>query len=263
MPGFDFNTGNGFIQADRALLNVANPSPVIYQLALLDSTKIPGIDTVTIVITGDYLTDATFVFLRGDTLNVNYISDQEVQATILPFSGNPAITAYNDPITSSQLDGGYSDSIYFTDPIKKHVLVVTDNKSRHYSESNPAFSVTVLVDSIPFNVAGYTLADLGLDSLNYYTPATSTSNVGFYLLRASRDSFDLNDPFEVGLTELFTYEYLDGFIEVTPMPMIITANDTTLTYGDKLSNFGFTYSISPLVLVMTIVTGLCSTAWDN
>ena len=50
------------------------------------------------------------------------------------------------------------------------------------------------------------------------------------------------DPFEVGLTELFTYQYIDGFMEITPMPLVIKANDTTLTYGDKLGDFGFTYS---------------------
>ena len=116
-----------------------------------------------------------------------------------------------------------------------------ENKIKKYSESNPLITFKVLVDSIPYDSAGYTLSDLGLDSLNLFTTATILSNVGIYLVRAERDPLDLTNPFEVGLNEVFNYEYVDGNLTIGKMPLTITAKDTTLEYGSQLVGFQFIY----------------------
>ncbi len=40
-PGYDVNTGYGFIQTDKALLSFSNPSPLIDNFHLADSALLP------------------------------------------------------------------------------------------------------------------------------------------------------------------------------------------------------------------------------
>lgn len=240
--GFDFESGAGFVQADLALLSFANPNPEVVQLMQLDTTLNPGTDTLEVLVEGNYFTPSTVILMRDDTLSTSYINSSEIQATVPPFNGNPAIRAYNAPITSSLLDGGYSDTLLFYAPIKQQVQVIADNKHKLFSELIPELTFTVLVDSIPLDSTGYSLEDLGLDSATIYTTATSMSNVGIYLIRAEMPPLDLNDPFDQGLTEIFNYEFIDGGLVVDQMPLLITVNDTTVKYGEPIGDFQFYYS---------------------
>ncbi|WP_417602602.1 MBG domain-containing protein [Owenweeksia hongkongensis] len=240
--GFDNESGSGFIQADQAILSFANPTPEILQFTFIDSTQIPGTDTTHVTISGNYFTPTSIVLLRDDTVSSNFINSSEIAANIPPFNGNPPVRVYNNPISSSLLDGGFSDSLLLFSPTKKNVQIVVNNKTKKYSEAIPLLTFEVLVDSIPFDSAGYSLYDLGLDSIDVFTTATSTGNVGIYLIRAKMDSLDLNIPFELGLSELFNYEFVDGSLTINPMPLTITAKDTTVEYGYPLGDFHFEYS---------------------
>lgn len=240
--GFDFESGAGFVQADLALLSFANPNPEVVQLMQLDTTLTPGTDTLEVLVEGNYFTPSTVILMRDDTLTTSYINSSEIQAMVPPFNGNPAIRGYNAPITSSLLDGGYSDTLLFYAPIKKNIQVIADNKHKLFSEVIPELTFTVLVDSIPYDSAGYSLEDLGLDSATIYTTASSMSNVGIYLIRAEMPPLDLSDPFDLGLTEIFNYEFIDGGLVVDQMPLLITVNDTTIKYGEPIGDFQFFYS---------------------
>ncbi len=241
-PGVDKESGAGFIQADQALLSFANPKPDLYQISFLDTTQIPGIDTTQINISGNYFTPSSILLLRDDTIKINYTSSSKAEASLPPFNGNPAIRIYNKPISSSLLDGGLSDTLLLFSPIKKTVQVIAHSKEKKYSEAIPNLTFEVLVDSIIHDSTQYSLGDLGLDSVTLFTTATSTSDVGIYLIRAERDSLDLNNPFELGLSELFNFEFIDASLSINPMPLTIKAKDTTVEYGFPLGDFQFKYS---------------------
>lgn len=241
-PGFDFESGAGMISADRALASFANPTPFAAQMTLVDTTKTPGVDTVTIRIEGAYFTSNTKVVFRDtDTLSSVFINSTTIEAEVLPHTGNPAIRAYEKPITSSLLDGGFADTLLFSDPIKKRVQVFVDDQVKYYGAAMPIFSYEILVDSAEYSAAGYSLSDLGLDSLDVFTLANNLSNVGVYRIRLERRAVDISDPFDYGLTESFTWELNEGQLQIEKMPLTITVKDTTLEYGQMISDFEFTY----------------------
>lgn len=240
--GHDVESGNGFIQASTALLSLANPSPEINQISLTDTSKTAGVDSVEILIQGEYLTGATVIILRNDTLPSNFISEKQIIASVPPFSGNPALRAFTPPITSSLLDGGFSDTLQFFAPLKTEVLVIARDTSKRYSEAIPELIFYVLVDSIPLAQTPYSLADLGLDSVTMTTTATSMSDIGNYLVRAQMDTLDPNDSAEAVLIEMFDYQFMDGVLTINQMPLTIIANDTTILFGQALGDFQFTYS---------------------
>ncbi|MCT4625346.1 MAG: S8 family serine peptidase, partial [Schleiferiaceae bacterium] len=171
--GFDFESGHGLIQADFALQSFANPTPDIDRIWLTDSSKTAGVDSVIIVVQGNHFINGTYVFLDGDTLVTSYLSDTTIRANVPPFQGNPDITLFNTAITSSLLDGGYSDTISFFDIVKTEVRVIADDQGKFYSEKNPELTFHVLVDGKDPSFFEYTLEDLGLDSVHIYTTADS------------------------------------------------------------------------------------------
>ena len=240
-PGFDFESGYGFVRADEALLSFSNPTPALYQLQLQDTTLDPGIDSLVVLLEGDYFTTDVAILLRNDTVPTSLVNSSTIQATIPPFTGNPAITACLGPKSSSGLDGGCSDTLLFFAPTKMDVQVIVHNQTKKYSQDIPELTFDVLVDDTPYDSAGYTLADLGLDTLNVYTVANNFSNVGIYLIRAEEPNWDPTDPNDAGLLELYNYEFIDGALTIEQMPLIIAANDTTIVFGEKLGGFSFSY----------------------
>ncbi len=240
-PGFDFESGYGLIQAYATLQTLASPKPILYGLALADTTKTPGLDTVIVKVTGKYLTNKVAILLRNDTLKTNFVSDEEIEATVPPFIGNPGIRAYVEPITSSMLDGGFSDTIKFSTKPKVPVLLVMHNQVKKYSEDVPPLTFDVLVDSVPYDSAGYTLADLGLDTLRLFSTGDALSNIGIYLIRAEFPASIINSPRIVGFNELFNYTFKDAQLTINKMPLTITAKDTILIDGQKLGAFDFIY----------------------
>lgn len=241
-PGFDYASGHGLVQADQLLLSVANPTPSLSQISFMDTTQQPGTDSVDIILEGDYLTASTKILMREDTLPGTFINEHQIQAVVPPFTGNPALRAYTAPITSSLADGGFSDTLQFFTTSKSTVQVIADDQMKKYSEAIPELTFHVLVDSIPLGSTAYSLADLGLDSLLVTTTATALSDVGNYLIRPHMPVFDPADPLEAGLTEIFDYQFVDAVLTISPMPLSITAEDTTILLGEKIVDFQFSYS---------------------
>jgi hypothetical protein len=96
-PGYDVYSGNGFIQADMALLTLANPSPLITGI-YYDTTQMPGIDTIIISVYGNYLNDSSIIYFNDTAISTVFIDDTTISATIYPFDAiYPAIQAYNPP----------------------------------------------------------------------------------------------------------------------------------------------------------------------
>jgi len=156
VPGFDETTGWGFVRADSALLSFSNPSPLITSYRLADSSFVPGDDPVTLVINGEYFSNAASVILRSDTIPAIVLNSRELNVNIPTFPGNPPLTVYNPPITPLGLDGGVSDSIYLKSAIPQNVKVIVNNAVKYFGEMIPAYSFEVKVNDQPLASTGLT-----------------------------------------------------------------------------------------------------------
>lgn len=244
-PGFDYISGNGFIRADVAIQSLAAAKPELIRL-LVPENVTPGGESFTLTLRASYLSANTKVLFRDDTLATNYVNDSTATAPIPEFTGNPAIRAFTPSKSPTGKDGGVSNSITFFEIQKKNVRIKAENKTMLYGENLPSFTSIITVDDKPLDSSGLTLADIGLDSLTYSTPATSTSNVNNYIIRPVR-VFDLNNPADAGFVELYNYAYDNGVLTIQKMPLTITARDTTLAYGEKIGDINFNYQLPDTV----------------
>lgn len=239
-PGFDNLSGYGLIQADAAVGSFAAPTPELDSLIITSpSTAVPGKDPVTVTLKGKYFKSGTVVTVRGVPVTTQIVNSTTATATINPFAGNPPVQMYTSPITPSGLDGLYSDSLYFFSLIKKKITITADNKTKLYGERIPDFTSSILVDGNPLSTSGISLSDINLDTINYTTPATDTSNVGFYFIRPSFKQLGSEDSLAF---ELYDYTFKDGILFNNKMPLLVTPRDTTITYGTKISGFNFNYT---------------------
>ena len=135
-PGRDFVSGDGFIQAHLALLTFANPSPVISNLLVESEGVTPGdsIEPFTFQVSGDFFTGETQLFFRGEPLMEGVTVEGENTITVNSpgFLGNPLIQAYTNPISPSGLDGGFSDSSFFSDPVKQDITITAGSYTKKF-----------------------------------------------------------------------------------------------------------------------------------
>ncbi|MFZ1826058.1 MAG: S8 family serine peptidase, partial [Chitinophagales bacterium] len=212
VPGFDYNTGYGFIQANAAMETFAAPIPEITGISIPDDSIVPGEEPFEIIIEGNYLTENTVVIFRDDTILTVYVNDSMLTASIPVFIGNPSISLYTPPMSLNGNDGGLSDTIYFYSPIKEDVFIVANDKSKNFGESIPAFDVSIIKDTTLISELGLTASDLGLDYLSFETPANNNSNVGLYFIHPVIDSID------AGYAELYNFFLVDGLLAIDKMP---------------------------------------------
>jgi hypothetical protein len=239
--GFDLASGSGFIQPDVAVRTFASPKPTITELVLPATNLIPGTAAFTVTVKGDFIDSSSQIFLRGQALTTTFVSSTVLTATIPVFSGNPPLYVYTPPTSTSQLDGGYSDTLFFFSVVKKKITITADNKTKRYGEDIPAYTATVLVDGFPLADTEYTLAGLGLDSIKYNSAATTLSNVNNYVITPLIDPLDPTKPEDLALLERNVYEFRIGTLSITKLPLKITPKETIITYGDAIGNFKYTY----------------------
>lgn len=238
-PGFDFSSGYGFINADSAMRTFANPLPSLIQLVIPPAT-VPGEAPFTLTVTGTNLSPNSVVQFRGEPLPTTVVNSSTATTVIPAFFGNPAISVFTPPISSSSLDGGYSDSLYFFDPVKKQITVTANPQTKKYAEALPVFTATVLVDSMALERAGLTLEQLGLTTISYNTSATSNSNVGTYIVTPSR-TFDPADSIDVGLLEKYNYQFVPANLTIQKMPLTVTPEDKTVYFGEHIGEISYHY----------------------
>ncbi len=238
-PGFDFASGYGFINADSAMRKFAKPTPVIDQL-IVPPTVVPGNNVFTLTVKGKYLSYNSVINFRDVPLATTIINAGELTAQIPLFIGNPAISIYTPPISSSGLDGGNSDSLYFFSLVKKNITIIADGKVKKYAQQLPTLTATVLVDGDSLQNTSLTLADLGLTNITFITQATANSNVGTYLITPSRP-FNPADPTDVGLQEKYNYTFTPANLTIDKMPLKVTPVAKTVNYGDYIGPVSFTY----------------------
>ena len=104
-PGFDRETGFGFIQADAALSSIASPLPNLIRL-VYDETITPGDEAFTLTVEGKYFKEGSTIWFRDQELPTTFVSSSQLTAEIPEFDGNPPLRVYSDPITDTEKDGG-------------------------------------------------------------------------------------------------------------------------------------------------------------
>lgn len=238
-PGFDNISGYGLIQADAAVGSFAAPTPELDSLITSTDSALIGKTSFTVTLKGKYFQPNTVVKVRGVPVTTTILNSSQATAVIPPFLGNPPVQMFTTPKTPSGLDGSFSNALFFFNHPKKKIIITADNKTKEYGEQLPEFTSTILVDNVPVDSTGLSLADLDLDSLVYTTPATSTSNVGFYFIKPSFKQLSSTDSL---VFELYDYTFNNGILFNNKMPLLITPADTSFIYGDKLGGFNFEYT---------------------
>lgn len=249
-PGFDFKSGDGAIQADSAMLTMANARPVITALITPPGLQPTNTADFTLRVTGQYLNTTTKIYVRGAEVPTNFVNSGEVTATVSgPISDDPPIQLYNPPKSPSGLDGGLSEALFLFSS-RKAVVVKAENKTKKFGESLPAFTFSVTVDGVPANDAA-TLANLKLDGSNvaFATFAARTSNVANYSIMPSRRT-PLNpaDPADAAIINQYNFLFLPGTLTVQKLPLKIRPLAQVVTYGEALDDvhYGFDFGDAAL-----------------
>ena len=240
-PGFDFNTGFGFIQADAALRTIANPRPQINSLEFTNPDLSPGAQPMELLIKGNYLSIDTKIIFGKDTLPTQINSNSLATVTLPIFYSDKMISAYTPFMTPSKLDGGISNSISINGIPKKNITIIANNKTKKFGTVLPTFTSTILVDGDSLQHTSITLTDLGLTNITYESNANDLSNVGTYSITPSRIFKEDNADDQVFLDK-YNYTFTKGPLFITRLPLKITSRDTTLVYGQKAGHFGFNYA---------------------
>jgi hypothetical protein len=256
-PGYDVATGAGYILADSALMDLANPTPFIYDIAY-DTTLTPGVDTLLLTVYGEYLSPSSTIWLDGAPLTNGVIiqGDSAIITIVNPFSGlYPAIQVYNPPMAGTNgTDGGLSNPLYFTD--KETILVRVDNKTKKYGEMLPEFTAVYSLESVEGSTA---LGSAGLASyeleriydIDISTIATPFSNVGLWGISADptdplspNSTVPATDTLDVSLLQRYNVVFVDGLLTIDPMDLKITPRDTTFVFNDSIVGISFDYEFN-------------------
>jgi hypothetical protein len=256
-PGYDVANGAGYMLADRALSELGNPAPYITGI-LYDTTLTPGLDTIVLTVYGEYLSEASTVWLDGAPLTNGVViqGDSAIITLVQPFTGlYPAIQVYNPPMAGTNgTDGGLSNPLYFT--TKKTILVDVDDKSKKYGEVLPAFTAQYTLESldgsVPFASSELTAAEQArIQSIGFSTVANSLSNVGLWGIDANASdplspntSVPAADTLDISLLQRYNIVFRSGVLTIDPADLKITARDTTIVYGQPISDLGFDYELS-------------------
>jgi hypothetical protein len=256
-PGYDVANGAGYILADRALSELGNPAPYITGI-LYDTTLTPGLDTIVLTVYGEYLSEASTVWLDGAPLNNGVViqGDSAIITLVQPFTGlYPAIQVYNPPMAGTNgTDGGLSNPLYFTN--KKTILVDVDDKSKKYGEVLPTFTAQYSLESVdgsvPLASSELTAAEQArIQSIGLATVASSLSNVGLWGIGANaadplspNSSVPATDTLDISLLQRYNVVFVNGVLTIDPADLKITARDTTIVYGQPIADLGFDYELS-------------------
>ena len=122
------------------------------------------------------------------------------------------------PFTFANEDMSFDVNIpfrYSITPVRLTAKV--NNASRQYGNEDPQFTTTYT--GFVNNEDASVITNDG----SYSTMATAKSDVGTYVIT------------QIGATaQNYEFEYEEGILTITKAPLIITANDKTITYGDSL-----------------------------
>ena len=267
ISGVDHIMGHGFIQADAAMAEIANPKPTISGIVPPANVN-QGDVNVTFSVIGNYFvggTEGSKIYCRGIEIPTTFISETKLQGTISLLEGNPMLHVETPFKSASELDGGSTQAIPFSQEPKMKVSLLVENEERFFGQNNPtAFTYSFEVkaynpetEAYDMIVSNPPLLDSYMPSLIDFITPSSTDDIGIWGINA-----ELTGPIPQVIHELYEFEYEDktdpndptifkrvnnyGLLTINKLPVTITAVDKTLTYGDDLSQVevSFTYDFN-------------------
>lgn len=254
---YDANYGNGFIQADAALFSIANPAPVLYDISNIVGN--PGIEPVTITVTGSYFTPETSVYFNGSIMSTTVDLEAGIlQAELPPFAElYPPITAYNPPREGTNgKDGGMSNALYFTQ--KPTIVGTFEDTSKTYGQSMPEVSMSyeiVYFSGESVSLQDSDLTDSQIDriySIELQNSADALANAGIWPYYV--DPHDWLNPLyippdpiieptedETFLLDNYNFVFNIGDLEIYKLDLTITPEDLTFNYGEAITAFSYSF----------------------
>ncbi|WP_121355571.1 S8 family serine peptidase [Flavisolibacter nicotianae] len=257
--GFDFKSGYGAVQADGAMLTIANARPIL--LSLIPPAGLTPSNTAPfqLRVKGKYLNAKTKIYLRGTELPTAFVNTEELTTTISgSISDDPPIQLFNSAKSVSGLDGGLSESLFFFST-RQNVTVIADNKTKKFGEALPAFTATILVDGVPLEKSGVTLSDLKLDGTNlgFSTLATPTSGVANYSITPYRTvPLDPNKTLDAAILKKYYFTFLSGTLTIQKLQVKITPRSQTVTYGEYVGGIRYDYDFGTTAVVSTLLNDI-------
>jgi len=265
--GYDVESGSGFIRADRALMELANPSPLVAGLIYDDLTYTPGIDYVPIQVTGEYFItnssnpeDNTIIYFNGLPLETTVVNDTTLQAEVPPFTElYPEIQTFNTAKEGTNGDdGGLSNPLYFVN--RPTIVGLIDNQTKAYGEDIPVLTVTYWVEypggqQLTLQQAGLSQAEIDrVLAIPIVSTADALSNAGSWIIEASLED-PLNPAYtgpppaagsiEEGLLSSFDFHFNTAVLTITKLDLTITPNDAQFIFGEDIGGFTYTFDDNP------------------
>lgn len=240
---FDYISGYGLVDADSAMRTFAAPAANLIELVVPPAVKPCNGAPFTITITGENFSRNTVVYLingPGDSTIIipNFISSEAVTVTINSCIGNPEIKAYTPPKSGTNgKDGGFSNSKHF---FSAYVTVDAVNVTKKYGETLGVPDTVIRVNGTLLQDTTLTLQDIGLAGMTVTTAATSLSDVGTYAINVSR-IFDPGNAADVEFQKNYNYKFTDGTVTIAKMPLRVTPDNKTITYGQNIGRVTFKY----------------------
>jgi hypothetical protein len=257
--GFDYKSGNGAIQADAAMLTIANARPILGSLIPPAGLQPTNTTSFTLRVKGKYLNNKTKIYLRGAEIATVFVNTEEVRATISgTISDDPPFQLYNPAKSISGLDGGLSEALFLFSN-KKLVTVQANNATKKFGEALPQFTFTVTVNGVPLSSSGVTLEQLKLDGsrIGFSTLATATSDVANYSVTPYRIvPLDPTNSTDAAILSNYSFLYLSGTLTIQKLPVKITPLNQTVTYGEFVGGIKYSYNFGGAVVGSEVVNKL-------
>jgi hypothetical protein len=220
-------TGAGLTDTEAAFLNVASQTPLLLDFTLVDTTQTISVDTAVIILSGDFFTEDSQVFLDGDSIETIFISETELQVTVPPFSGpSGSFVVTSAPSTTpSGLDGGDSNTLDLLDG-RRAITIVADSRSQIFGQD---------IDGLTFSVLGLAEGEsydsLGLPDVVLTSTADTIGpypDVNNYIITPS-----LASPLTEEQDSLYVLSFQKGVLAINKLPLTIEVADTTAVYGEE------------------------------
>lgn len=256
-PGYDPESGAGFIDVDAALGDLANPKPLLTKISY-DTTLTPGIDTIVVTVYGRYLTGGSMVYFNGEPLtNATIIlGDTAVSSAIPPFDERyPMIQVFNPPKEGTNgTDGGLSEPLYFT--TRETIVISIADQAKKYGEVLPELTAEYFVENtdgaMSLDSAGLTQEEIDrIHSIPLATIANSLSNAGLWAIEADQNDplhpesdVQATDSLDISLLQRYRFDVDNGLLEIEKLDLVITPRDTSFVYGEEIGGFSFDFSFN-------------------
>ncbi len=247
--GYDPVSGNGFLLADEAIMSFASPKPTLTEL-VIPASKTPGVKAFVVTIKGENFTSNSQVLLGGNTLpakDVKFIDRSTLTAKIPAFSDDPLVQINNPFITPSELDGGLSNSMSFSDLPRRTISVKAENKTKKFGEKNPDFTVTLEMNDVPLEESGLPAEEIDrLMAVDFEITTTATEwndPTGTYQILPVGINSEITPP---EILDDYEFDYQKGYLTIEKIPLTIKPNiDSYLPiyYGDIIEDVDFFYDL--------------------